>query len=665
MRGAWAGLFGQSSEQTAKAKQKATLLSDRNRIDAMVTQTRLVADSLRGVSSSRLREHGERLGKMGRGIKLFSGTHDRDQQLQYEKLMVLGIAGMTEAIRRNLSLELFDTQIFASLVVGQGAIAEMQTGEGKTLAVAAAVYFKSLHGRGVHVATPNDYLARRDQARLQSSFASLGAFTAVVDDKVSPQQRRDAYSADVTYAAGHTFGFDYLRDQVLMGDPNLSGLGRLTLARLAGDSPTKLMFQRGLCVAIVDEIDHVLIDDAVSPLLLSAAGSGSAVDEEVHREAFEWAGRLVRGVSFVITSSGNVELTEEGLHDVYHHCEMVMHDSLLRPWHEYVVLALRAKYCYQRDVDYIVCEDEVRIADASTGRIHADRSWSGGLHQAIQVREGLPVQPETRPIARITRQTFYRNYSFVGGMTGTVDGCEREFADVYGLPVVSLSPRVPSRRQLFPACVASSRREKVTAIVDETETLVRSGRAVLIGTLSIAASHELAEAIEARGLKCQLLNGVQDEDEAAIVARAGKSGAITVATNLAGRGTDIVVEDSVLAKGGLHVIACDHHLLARVDRQLVGRSARCGDPGSARFFVASDDCLVADHAPWVSRAIKRWDRDGRAGDLAIEESIARVQQKQQRQQSASRMQLMQSDQHDERLLERSSGTPRGCIQLGL
>ncbi|MGB7327435.1 MAG: preprotein translocase subunit SecA [Rubripirellula sp.] len=663
MIGAWTALFGQSSEQTVKAKQKASLLGDRSRIDAMVAQTRMVASSLRNVSSSQLREHGDRLGKMGRGIELSSGTLDRDQQLQYEQLMVLAIGGMTESIRRNLSLELFDTQIFASLVVGQGAIAEMQTGEGKTLAVAAAVYFKSLHGRGVHVATPNDYLARRDQAKLQTSFASLGASTAVVDDKISPQQRRDAYSADVTYAAGHTFGFDYLRDQVLMGDPRLSGLGHSTLARLTGNGPAKSMFQRGLRVTIVDEIDHVLIDDAVSPLLLSAAGAGDAVDEEIHREAFGWAGRLVRVDSFVVTPNGKVELTDEGLREVYQHTEMVMHESLLRPWHEYVVLALRAKYCYQRDVDYIVCDDEVRIADASTGRIHADRSWSGGLHQAIQVREGLPVQPETRPIARITRQTFYRNYSFVGGMTGTVDGCHREFASVYGLPVVSLSPRVPSRRQMFPACVVNTRSEKLASIVDETETIVRSGRAVLIGTLSIAASHELAGAIEARGLQCQLLNGVQDQDEAAIISDAGKIGAITVATNLAGRGTDIVVDDSVLANGGLHVIACDHHLLARVDRQLVGRSARCGDPGSARFFVASDDCLVADHAPWVSRAIKRWDRDGRAGDLTLEESIARVQQKQQRQQSASRMQLMRSDQHDERLLERSSGTPRGCVEL--
>ncbi len=579
------------------------------------------------------------------------------------RVLVLAAAGVIEAVRQALGLQLFDVQLHAGVIVSRGAVAEMQTGEGKTLSVAMPAYVKALAGRGVHVATPNSYLAERDCQRLAPVFSLLGMTTGLLQDKAPAKATRAAYQADITYGPGHAFGFDYLRDQLTLDRISSQKLGHQLYSRMLGEATEEAPLQRGLFAAIVDEIDHVLLDDAVSPLLLSGGGEGESPDADVHREARVVAESLEIEHDFQSLAGENVQLTEAGFERVYKHEEMTLHPQLVRPWHEYVVLALRAMHVFQRDVHYVVRDNDVQIVDASTGRIFEDRTWSDGLHQAVEARESLSISRETLPLAKITRQRFYRYYQSLAGMTGTATGCEREFATVYGLPVCEVPLRIPTKRIVLSAHVSLTWQEKLMAIGDETETIIRSGRAVLIGTLNIAESVEVASELTSRGLALELLNGVQDADEAAIIAKAGQPSAITVATNLAGRGTDIALHPTVAKLGGLHVILTQKHSLFRVDRQLIGRCARCGDPGTARVFVSAADVLPQDHAPWIGRAIKRWDDRGRFGKLALEDRLQRVQANQQRLATSRRWRLLQSDQEDEKLLNKSSAAPDRCWQL--
>lgn len=629
------------------------------RIAESVGQVRDAAHELRGVEVDELRF------QVTQAIAL-GGT---------ESFSTVVAACYVEAVRQSLGLELFDTQIAAGIVISHGAVAEMQTGEGKTLSVGLAAILKATHGRGVHVATPNGYLAHRDRDRLADTFARLRFSSAVVDDDATDAMRRKGYRADITYAAGHTFGFDYLRDQVAMAVPGVRPLGSTTLSRLTSPDETTGPFQRGLNHAIVDEIDHVLIDDAVSPLILSTSGGGRADDADLHVAAMRMAESLKPGRDFLIRPDRTIRWTEDGLTQVYRVNEFATDPMLRRPWNDYVLLALRARYCHARDVDYIVRDDRIAIADASTGRIHVDRSWSDGLQQAVEAVEGLPIRPQARAVARITRQRFYRMYSFLGGTTGTAIGCEREFAGTYGLPVITIPVRTPSRRCTLTTRLAIDEVEKINAIVDESAEVSRAGRPVLVGTLSIDQSHAIAGAMRQRGLTVQLLNGVQDADEAAVIARAGRAkrdskdsdsfkGSITVATALAGRGTDIVIDSDVAATGGLHVIVCQTHLLARVDRQLVGRSARCGDPGSSRTYVAATDPLVSKFAPWIGRAIRR--RLGslvRVDDDGFNAAIASAQQTQQRRLASMRASMLRSDSELHQLMTSASDPTHRCYQL--
>jgi preprotein translocase subunit SecA len=366
---------------------------------------------------------------------------------------------------------------------------------------------------------------------------------------------------------------------------------------------------------------------------------------------------------FSMADSGHLQLTNAGFEQVYARGEMVIHPRLVRPWHEYVVLALRALHFYRCEVHYVIQDDQVQIVDTSTGRIFEDRTWAEGLHQAIEAREGMKISCETTPLARITRQRFYRYYESLGGMTGTATGCEREFAAVYGLPLAVVPLRVPTRRVIFPEHISRTEEEKRTAIGDETQSIAGAGRAVLIGTTNIAESIEMANELTSRGLSFELLNGIQDADEAAIVAQAGEPGAITVATNLAGRGTDIALDPTVAQSGGLHVIVTQSHSLERVDRQLIGRCARCGDPGTARVYTSAQDTLPRQHAPWIGRAIIRWDDRGRRGKFSFKHHFGRAQSHQQRLARAHRWRLLQSDRDDEKLLNKSSAAPDRCWQL--
>ncbi len=518
--------------------------------------------------------------------------------------LITAISLVVIAVGRTLGISLFDVQLHAGIVVSLGAVAEMQTGEGKTLAGVLPAFLHSLNGRGVHVATPNSHLAARDYKQLSPVFEMLGVSTGLIQDDCDDDEARAAYRADVTYGASHTFGFDYLRDQVLKQKSLDVPLGHRTLTRLKGLNPTPVR-QRGLVTAIVDEADDVLLDDAMSPMILSSEASGEAPDATIHRAAHSVAMRLQSGTHFAQLTRETVALTHAGLDTIYSDGFLSVGHRFQRPWHEYVQSALRATHCFQRDVHYIVRDDRVRIIDNSTGRVFADRTWSGGLHQAVEASEELMIRPESIALARITKQRFYRSYGFLGGMTGTVDGCEPEFASVYGMPVGVVPPRLRSRRQWLPTKILMTQSEKWNAVVGEAIQVSSAGRPVLIGTLNIADSLEIADQLRTHDCEFQLLNGVQDAEEASVIARAGQTAMITVATNLAGRGTDIKVTDDGIRRGGLHVIVTQTHRYQRVDRQLVGRGARCGDPGSTRTFMATDDPLIAQDAPWIGRGMQR------------------------------------------------------------
>ena len=649
-----------AADRTAVARLKRERISDDESIRRIVRKSQALALSLDAIADQAIGQHTDRL----RSHVATSGQSiDAD-------LLVLAAAGVIAAIKRTLGLSLFDVQLFAGVIVSRGGVAEMQTGEGKTLSGILPAYVHALAGRGVHVATTNRYLATRDQQQLAPVFDLLGVTTGLVTEDSTDDQARHAYDADITFAPGHVFGFDFLKDQLTLSRSSNGKLGSEIYRRINTPTQSSRANQRelrgrGLHCAIVDEIDNVLIDDAVSPLVLSQASTDEAPDQEVHRRANALAKTLQDDDYRLDRLRSEVSFTEIGYQKIYDDREMATHSQLVRPWHEYVALAIRANECLRQDVDYVVRADKVQIVDASTGRIFSDRTWSSGLHQAVLANHQLPITPESTTLARITRQRFFRHYKNLAGMTGTAIGCEREFESVYGLPVVQVPLRAVSKRIRLPDQWCDTEDEKWDAIVTETQRMHAEGRAVLIGTHSIEQSLAVSRRLKERGLSFELLNGIQDEDEAAIIAKAGAAGAITVATNLAGRGTDIKLDPLVARCGGLHVIIAQRHGLARVDRQLTGRCARCGDPGSARAFVAADEPLVREHAPWIERAMSRG-INREATETLIAKSFSKIQANLERQAAHSRWRLLQFDRDTESLLRRAAkqnDTPSGCWQL--
>ncbi|EGF28873.1 preprotein translocase subunit SecA [Rhodopirellula baltica] len=579
-------------------------------------------------------------------------TRDSSNQLDaiWRECLADALILAADAIRATHDIELFEVQLRAGLIVSsgwisrRGGVAEMQTGEGKTYALFVASLIAALPGRGVHIATPNAYLAQRDHEQLRETWSLLGVKSSCLPEDSSADAAHAAYRADVTYGPGHAFGFDYLRDQLAMDTAARQRPGSTLLRRLNSESSTPRL-QRGLAVALVDEIDHVLIDDALSPLLLSGTLPGEADDAAVHRHALKTATSLHGEEDFLATGH-QIELTDTGLNRAYEAVEDWSDASLRRPWHEYVELALQATLLLRRDIDYVIEDESVRIVDQSTGRIYEDRTWSGGLQQAIEAKEELPIQRESESLAKITRQRFYRSYDYLAGVTGTAGDCREELKSVYGLNVQTVQPRLPSKRIVHPTHVTLTPKQKFVAIANEARRIADSGRCVLVGTLDIETSHQVAEEVRRQGLSCELLNGLQNAEEAEIIAQAGQPHAITVATNLAGRGTDIRLNAEVAAKGGLHVIVAEHHRSSRVDRQLIGRCARCGDPGSSRHFLSAEDNFVSQSAPWVGRAIRRAIAADQIESLSVESQIASIQTRQAKRAAAARRQLLEADERD-------------------
>lgn len=587
-------------------------------------------------------------------LNLREALHRQPEELRWTE----GCALAAEALRRTLGITLHDVQLQAAAAMLAGQVVEMHTGEGKTYACFPVALVHALAGRGVHVATPNPYLAERDCRLLQPCFGVVGLTAGLLPERCEPSLKRQAYLCDATYGTAYEFGFDYLRDQVALRSSASRPLGE-RLSRLAegelGTEPATA--QRGLAAVIIDEIDHVLLDDATSPLVLSVASPDEAPDAAVHLAARQLLPQLTAAVHFITDSwTQRVELTPAGLERIHATDVAVPLDLLLRTWSEYVEQALHAEHSMRRDIHYVVDQGQVRIVDQSTGRIFQDRSWKDGLHQAVEAKEGLRITAEKQSLAQITRQRFFRLYERVCGATGTARGCDAEFRSVYQLGIQAIPLRIPSLRQDWPMRAFATAAAKFAAIVDSTAKLQASGRPVLIGTSSIADSEHLRDLCLAAGISCQVLNGRQDAVEAEVISRAGQSRTVTIATHLAGRGTDIRLGPGVAGCGGLHVIVADCHASERTTRQLIGRCARQGDPGSTQVFVSAEDPVILRYGAWLAVFLRR--NAGPDGELPRDLSgpVLRIQRAADRAGSAARRALQQRDQSRDALL---TGTSTG------
>jgi preprotein translocase subunit SecA len=560
----------------------------------------------------------------------FKERHAKGESL--DKLLPEAFAVCREASVRVFGMRHFDVQLIGGMVLHMGKIAEMRTGEGKTLTATLAVYLNALGGKGVHVVTVNDYLARRDAAQMGKLYGWLGLTTGVVFPGMPHSDKHAAYAADITYATNNEIGFDYLRDNMALSKSD--------------------RFQRGLNFAIVDEVDSILIDEARTPLIISGPTDDTP---DLYLKVDAIVPHLVRqkeeegeGDYWVDEKQKQVHLSEAG----QEHAEALLReagilegeDSLYASHNIHVVhhlnAGMRAHALYQRDVDYIVRDGEVVIVDEFTGRTLPGRRWSDGLHQAVEAKEGVNVQRENQTLASITFQNLFRMYGKLAGMTGTADTEAYEFQNIYGLEVVVIPTHRPMIRKDHSDAVFLNRTGKFRAVLNEIKEAHAKGQPVLVGTTSIEVSEMLGEQLAAAGIPHEVLNAKQHEREATIVAQAGRPGAVTIATNMAGRGTDIVLggsleaelaaleaetgapvddatkarlkaawqerHDQVKAAGGLHIVGTERHESRRIDNQLRGRSGRQGDPGSSRFYLSLEDNLMRIFAAdWVQKVMAR------------------------------------------------------------
>jgi len=524
-----------------------------------------------------------------------------------DDLVARAFALVREVAERTLGERHFDVQLVGGRVLLGGMVAEMETGEGKTLTATLAACTAALAGIPVHVITVNDYLARRDAEWMGPVYRGLGLTVGVVVHGMEHADRRAAYASDVTYVTNKEVAFDYLRDRLALGPRASRTL--LQLERLAGDDARAgRLVLRGLSYAIVDEADSVLIDEARTPLIISGGGAaGAASERRLYSTALALASRLTPGLDFAIDEQDRAaRLTESG---------MLRLDENAPPlggvWtgrrrrEELVTKALTALHLFHRDLHYIVRDRKVQIIDEYTGRLMSDRSWEHGLHQLIEVKEECPLSARHDALTRISYQRFFRRYLMLCGMTGTARETAAELWSVYRLPVVSIPTNRPLRRRRHADRVYRDAEARWGAVVERIAALHGQGRPILVGTRSVAASEHLSARLAAAGLPHRVLNARQDKEEADIVACAGELGRITVATNMAGRGTDIRLAPRVAELGGLHVIATERHEAGRIDRQLFGRCGRQGDPGSHEVFASLEDEIVAVHAGRMERRLAR------------------------------------------------------------
>lgn len=488
-----------------------------------------------------------------------------------DDLLVEAFAVVREASKRVLGMRHYDVQLIGGMVLHDGRIAEMKTGEGKTLVATSAVYLNALAGLGVHVITVNDYLASRDKNEMGQIYEFLGLTVGLNIHGLTSQEKKEAYEADITYGTNNEFGFDYLRDNMVLYKEN--------------------MVQRPLHFAIVDEVDSILIDEARTPLIISGQARKST---DLYYAADRFVTRLKIEEDYTVDIKTNsVALTEQGVEKSEKAFNI---ENLYDPAHmelnHHVQQALKARATMKRDVDYVVEDNEVIIVDEFTGRLMHGRRYSDGLHQAIEAKEGLKVQQESMTLATITLQNYFRMYQKLAGMTGTAKTEEEEFTKIYGMDVCVIPTNRPMQRIDAPDVIYKTERGKFNAVIEEIVKRHSVGQPVLVGTISIETSEMLADQLKKRGIPHNVLNAKHHAQEAQIVADAGQYGAVTIATNMAGRGTDIKLGEGVAEVGGLCIIGTERHESRRIDNQLRGRSGRQGDPGHSQFYISLEDDLM-------------------------------------------------------------------------
>ena len=488
-----------------------------------------------------------------------------------DDLLPEAFAVVREASRRVLGMRHFDVQLLGGVALHNGNISEMRTGEGKTLVATLPVYLNALAGNGVHVVTVNDYLARRDSEWMGRVYRYLGLSVGLIVHGLDFHQRKMSYSADVTYGTNNEFGFDYLRDNMVVYADQ--------------------MVQRPLNYAIVDEVDSILVDEARTPLIISGPGERST---DSYYTLAKIAPKLIPGQDYTVDEKANtVAPTESGIAKVEKHLNVHnLYEAEHMELNHLLNQALRAHALMKRDRDYVVKDGEVVIVDEFTGRLMFGRRYSDGLHQSIEAKEGLKVERESQTLASITFQNYFRMDKKLSGMTGTAKTEEQEFRKIYGLNVLVIPTNKQVIREDYPDVIYKTKRAKYKAVINEIKERHQTGQPVLVGTTSIAQSEELSGYLKKQGIDHNVLNAKHHEKEAEIVAQAGQKNQVTIATNMAGRGTDIVLGAEVPALGGLHIVATERHESRRIDNQLRGRAGRQGDPGSTRFFLSLEDDLM-------------------------------------------------------------------------
>ncbi|HWX21623.1 MAG TPA: preprotein translocase subunit SecA [Candidatus Binatia bacterium] len=525
-----------------------------------------------------------------------------------DEVLVPTLAAIREAADRKLGLRPFTVQLMGALALHRGYLAEMATGEGKTLTAGLAAVLAAWTNRPCHVVTVNDYLVERDAQWMRPLYEFCAVRTGWVTAPMGPADRRKGYAADVTYVTSKELLADFLRDRLRLGtvtDPARRLLRELVRPRSSAGDDGVVM--RGLHSAIIDEADSVLIDEAVTPLIISAPHKNSLLESAV-TAASQIAAALELNADYRLNHRyREVEFSPAGRAKLDSLCQ-----DLPGLWRgterrgELIRQALVAREFFLRDKQYIIADGKVVIVDEFTGRQMPQRTWRQGLHQAIEAKEGLALSDPSETIARLSFQRFFRCFHRLAGMTGTAREAAFEFWQIYKLPVVAIPTNKPCIREHWPDRVFLDEAAKWQAVAEDVARVQSAGRPVLVGTRSVVASEKLASLLAGKGLECQVLNAVRHQDEAALVAVAGESGRITIATNMAGRGTDIKLGQGVTRLGGLHVLATERHESTRVDWQLFGRAARQGDPGSAQAFVSTEDELVRRYLPGtVSNALRR------------------------------------------------------------
>ncbi|MBN1931309.1 MAG: preprotein translocase subunit SecA [Desulfobacterales bacterium] len=540
-------VFGSKNERELKKLQPLV-----EEINALEPQMQVMNDEQLKGQTVRLRE------RLGKGESL-------------DDILPEAFATVREASVRVLKMRHFDVQLIGGIVLHQGKIAEMKTGEGKTLVATLPAYLNALTGKGVHIVTVNDYLAKRDTDWMGQIYSFLGLSVGTILHGLDDAERKIAYGTDITYGTNNEFGFDYLRDNMKFD--------------------AESVVQPELNFVIVDEVDSILIDEARTPLIISGPAEKST---QLYYQVNNIIPRLVREQDFTIDEKARTTvMTEDGIAKAE---KILKVDNLYDP--KYIELlhhinqALKAHNLFKRDVDYIVKNGEVIIVDEFTGRLMPGRRYSEGLHQALEAKENVKIENENQTLATITFQNYFRMYDKLSGMTGTADTEATEFKKIYDLDVVVIPTNKPMIRVDHSDVIYKTRREKFAAAIDEIVERNKKGQPVLVGTISIDVSEDLSNQLKKRGVKHSILNAKNHEKEAEIVAMAGQKGAVTISTNMAGRGTDIVLGENVVDLGGLHILGTERHESRRIDNQLRGRSGRQGDPGSSRFYLALEDDLL-------------------------------------------------------------------------